>query len=294
MRANILLGTAIMALVITTVLAFIGKKKQPNETHTEVVMRSIGHELLLSAKDASSRVLPIKQLNENTYQISFQSKVGFVSDSLINIVQRTFQKNALATDYIVNLKDCTQKETVLAFEMNGKTGNLTPCLGRALDYGCYLVEIQLVQGNKFNFHWLWLLAIPLVAAALYGLLKQQKKATEEPPSKSTSEGIAEPTAYLPVGKFQFFPDRNLLKMEGKAIPLTEKEAKALKIFVQNLNQVVERENLMKELWENEGTVVISRNVDVLVSKLRKKLSEDEALKILNIPGRGYKLMMEQG
>ena len=284
MRANILFGSLIMVVILTIAAAFIGKKNEHTAKHTEVVLRNIGHQLLLSANDASSRVLPIKQLNENTYQISFQSKVGFVSDSLINIVQRTFQKNALATDYIVNLKDCTQKETVLAFEMNGQTGNLTPCLGRALDYGCYLVEIQFVQGNKFNALWLWLLLIPLVVAAYYWKARWRKKVGEEP--------IPEPAGYLPVGKFQFFPGSNLLKMEDKAIPLTEKEAKALEIFVQNLNQVVERESLMKEIWENEGTVVISRNVDVLVSKLRKKLSEDDALKILNIPGRGYKLVLE--
>ena len=36
---------------------------------------------------------------------------------------------------------------------------------------------------------------------------------------------------------------------------------------------------MKEIWEDEGIVVISRNVDVLVSKLRKKLSDDNSIKI---------------
>jgi DNA-binding response OmpR family regulator len=49
---------------------------------------------------------------------------------------------------------------------------------------------------------------------------------------------------------------------------------------------------MKELWEAEGTVVISRNVDVLVSKLRKKLSDDHDLKFVNVHGRGYKLVAE--
>jgi DNA-binding response OmpR family regulator len=85
----------------------------------------------------------------------------------------------------------------------------------------------------------------------------------------------------------------VLKGDHKTITLSEKEKKALEIFAQNINQVVERERLMKEIWEDEGTVVISRNVDVLVSKLRKKLTDDSSLKFINVPGRGYKLIIEQ-
>lgn len=75
--------------------------------------------------------------------------------------------------------------------------------------------------------------------------------------------------------------------------LSEKETKALKIFAENKNQIVEREKLMKEIWEDEGIVVISRNVDVLVSKLRKKLSEDSSIKFINVPGKGYKFVIEE-
>ena len=48
---------------------------------------------------------------------------------------------------------------------------------------------------------------------------------------------------------------------------------------------------MKEIWEDEGIVVISRNVDVLVSKLRKKFSDDNSIKFVNVPGRGYKFII---
>ena len=70
------------------------------------------------------------------------------------------------------------------------------------------------------------------------------------------------------------------------------ETKALKIFAENINQIVEREKLMKEIWEDEGIVVISRNVDVLVSKLRKKLSDDNSIKFINVHGRGYKFITQ--
>src|SRR5258708_27415401 len=124
MKPFILFGSSILIIIILiSAVAFSNKNNEIPENHLEVVLRNIGHQLLLSAKDSSSRVLPVKKLNENTYQISFQNKFSFISDTLINLVEREFQKTALATNYIVSLKNCGQKETVFAFEINGQTGN---------------------------------------------------------------------------------------------------------------------------------------------------------------------------
>lgn len=286
MKLFILFGSSLLILVILiAAVAFSNKKNEIPEKHVEVVLRDMGHQLLLSANDAESRVLPVKKMDENTYQVSFQKKVGFISDTLISIVQRTFQKNALADHYIVNLKNCEQKETVLAFEINDKTGDFTPCRGRKLELGCYIIEIDLLKENKSNFLWLLLLIIPLGFAGFY--MKDQFR------KKEASAPIFDTTDYIQVGNFQFYTGNNVLKSEHKTITLSEKETKALKIFAQNINQVVEREKLMKEIWEEEGIVVISRNVDVLVSKLRKKLSDDNSLKFINVHGRGYKFIIEQ-
>ena len=144
MKPFILFGSSIMIIAfLISAVPFISKKNEIPGKHVEVVLRDLGHQLLLTAKDSSSRVLPVKKLNENTYQISFQNDFGFISDTLINLVQRTFQKNALANDYIVNLRNCKQNETVFAFEINSQTGNLTPCRGRKLEVGCYVIEIDL-------------------------------------------------------------------------------------------------------------------------------------------------------
>lgn len=264
--------------------AFINKKDENPEQHAEVVLRDIGHQLLLSAKDSSSRVLPVKKLNATTYQVSFQNKVGFISDTLINIIEREFQKNPLAKDYIVNLRNCKQNETVLAFEINNKTGNLTPCRGRKLEVDCYVIEIHLLKTTRFNFFWLLLLIIPLGLAVFYMNNKFRKKEAAAP--------VLDNTDFIPLGSFRFYTADNVLKRGDTTIALSEKETKALKIFADNINQIVEREQLMKEIWEEEGVVVISRNVDVLVSKLRKKLSDDTALKFINVHGKGYKFVIE--
>ncbi|TAD83417.1 MAG: winged helix family transcriptional regulator [Bacteroidetes bacterium] len=284
MRAYLLLLLLFMAIIFIASGRFLTKNDTYEISHKEVVLRHIGHQVLLSAGDASSRVLPVRKVDEDTYQLAFQSKVSFISDSLINIVQRTLQNKTSDVAFMVRVKECAQKATVFAFELNSTGSNLTPCLGRQLDYGCYLIEIQFLQAEKFNWAWL-LLMLPVVIGSSYFIASRQSK---KDPAKAPSA----PSDSLLAGKFSLYPSNNLLKIANEAISLTEKETKALEIFFTHINEVIERERLMKELWENEGTVVISRNVDVMVSKLRRKLLADETLKIITIAGRGYKLVID--
>lgn len=284
MKPLMLFGSFIMIVMLIGAVAFITKKNEDPAKHIEVVLRDVGHQLLLTARDSTSRVLPVRQLDENTYQLSFQNDISIISDSLINLVQREFEKTALATHYIVNLKNCEKKESVLAFEIGGKAGDLTPCRGRTLSTNCYTVEIELLKKNSFNFFWLLLLVTPSAFIGLYVKNKLRKK--------EIGQTIPDNGDYIQVGRFMFSVQDNVLKTGDKTIELSEKETKALQLFAGKINQLVERETLMKEIWEDKGLVVISRNVDVLVSKLRKKLADDNSIKIITVPGRGYKLMIE--
>lgn len=284
-----------LVAVLLSAVAFINNKNELPEKHVEVVLRDLGHQLLLTAGDTTSRVLPVKKINDHTYQVAFQHELGFVSDSLISLVQRSFQKNALAKDYIVNLRSCKGNvnnnsfgETVFAFEINSQAGDLTPCRGRKLEVGCYVIEIELLKKESFSLFWLLLLIVPLGVIGYYLKDRFKKTTTTETPAPATDTA----GDYIALGSFQFYPDNHLLKRGQTSISLSEKETKALKIFADNINQIVERETLMKELWEEEGIVVISRNVDVLVSKLRKKLSDDEGIKLVNVHGRGYRMVVE--
>ena len=284
MKLRIAFATSLL-LIATFIfaVAVINKKHDLPEKHVEVVLRDIGHRLLLTAKDSSSRVLPIKKVNEHTYQISFQNEMSFVADTVISLFEREFQKSDLAKDYIVNLRTCEQRETVFAFEINNKAGNITPCSGRSLEAGCYFIEIDFMKTDQLNYLWLLLLIVPL---GLLGLNSRKKS-----PKTAAPTSISDDTGFVKLGRYKFYPDNNELKMDQTTIILSDKETKALKMFAANINQMVERENLMKVIWEEEGIIVMSRNVDVLVSKLRKKLSEDSAIKFINVHGRGYKLVI---
>jgi DNA-binding winged helix-turn-helix (wHTH) protein len=284
MKPGILLGSSIVVLfILISAVAFINKKTVIPENLLEVRLRNIGHQLLLSSKDSTSRVLPIQEIEDNKYQISFQNNFGLVSDSLINIVEREFHKTSLSTNYIVRLKNCNRKETVLAFEINKKTGNLIPCRGRKLEAGCYFIEIDFYQTNQFNFSWLLLLFLPLGFVGYYAKDKFRKKETTS---------VVDDGESIQIGVYRFNPNHHSVTLGENNITLSENENKALIIFSQHINQIVDREKLMKEIWEDQGIVVISRNVDVLVSKLRKKLSDDPSIKFNNVHGRGYKLTVD--
>ena len=70
--------------------------------------------------------------------------------------------------------------------------------------------------------------------------------------------------------------------------LTFREAKLLALFARNVNHVLERDAILKSVWEDEG-VTVGRSVDVFVSRLRKMLAADPQVKITAIHGVGYKM-----
>jgi hypothetical protein len=280
----VLFAISLFVIILSVFTTKLFTNQANSEKHLEVKLREIGHHLLLSTKDSTSRVLPIKKLEENTYSISFQHDFSFKVDTLIELFQQQFQSKANEGGYIVNVRDCAKNETVFAFELSEEEGNMAPCSGRELPVDCYVIEASFIDPPKTNYSWGLLLLIPL---ALFGFYMQKKtrKSDDLPPMDETKE-------FIPLGKFKFFPNENLLTIEDKRIELSAKEVKALLLFVSKINQNIDRNELMNEIWEKEGFVVISRNVDVLVSKLRKKLLDDPSIKILNVHGKGYKFIVE--
>jgi DNA-binding response OmpR family regulator len=91
-----------------------------------------------------------------------------------------------------------------------------------------------------------------------------------------------------IGRYLFDFNNQMLDLGEKTIKLTNKEARLLRILVQHKNQVVERDVIMKTIWEDEGYFV-ARSMDVFISKLRKYLAADPSIRISNVHGVGYRL-----
>lgn len=95
---------------------------------------------------------------------------------------------------------------------------------------------------------------------------------------------------LILGDFIFdFPKQTLQFKDATATQLTHREAHLLFHLIKNKNQVLDRTLILNKLWGNDD-FFNGRSMDVFITKLRKKLSADENIQILNVRGFGYKLV----
>ncbi len=72
--------------------------------------------------------------------------------------------------------------------------------------------------------------------------------------------------------------------------LTHREAMLLNALANNMNELTDREMILKSLWGSDD-FFNARSMDVFISKLRKKLSQDSRIQIINVRGYGYKLVI---
>jgi hypothetical protein len=279
-------------------MAFVNENNEHRGKHLEIVLRNIGHQVLLHSKDSTSRVLPVETVNENTFRISFENSFEFTPDTLMQLVHQQLAKTDGLRDYTVSVNESDQNKTIFAYEVNTSSGDLKPCRGRVQKKGCYVIEISFPARKSFNYAWLLLSFVPIAFGGLYFARRRnrisgaqeltEEKVDESLPGKAESVPVI--ADYIKLGNFVYFESKGILSFDGETIELSVKEAKALSILASNRNQIVGRDLLMKKIWEDDGVVVITRNVDVLISKLRKRLSADPSVKIVNVHGKGYKMI----
>ncbi|MFN8334111.1 MAG: response regulator transcription factor [Cyclobacteriaceae bacterium] len=95
---------------------------------------------------------------------------------------------------------------------------------------------------------------------------------------------------LEIGEYKFFPQRQLLQYQSETKKLSSREAELLKLLYFSRNRVIERKTILLKLW-NDDHIFNSRSLDVFITKLRKYLSHDRQVQIINYRGSGYKLLM---
>jgi len=93
-----------------------------------------------------------------------------------------------------------------------------------------------------------------------------------------------------IGQFHFDANKQLLTLESNSVKLTTKESELLKLLCNNANNVLERNFALRSIWIDDN-YFNARSMDVYITKLRKYLKDDPAVEILNIHGKGYKLIM---
>jgi DNA-binding response OmpR family regulator len=92
-----------------------------------------------------------------------------------------------------------------------------------------------------------------------------------------------------IGGYTFDPLIQQLVFEDRQIRLTTKESELLELLCHHGNNVLERNFALKTIWIDDN-YFNARSMDVYITRLRKYLKKDPSVKILNVHGRGYKLI----
>ncbi len=113
----------------------VSRAKQIN-----LIIRQIGHQLLLQSGDSSSRVLPVTEVKEGTFVLSFENEFIFSHDSLWQLTYDLLPRSRFPSGYTVTVHDCNHNYIVYGFEVNGSSPDILACQGRHQAPGCYTIE----------------------------------------------------------------------------------------------------------------------------------------------------------
>ena len=269
-----------------------------NEQHIAVAMRMIGHRFLLSSNDSTSRVLPVKH-EDGRYKIQFDTEFEFVPEELVAAVDEVVQETRIASGYIIEVQNCETDEVVYSYEVAVlEQQDIITCKSRALPKDCYNVFFTILNvpesveavnkitggasggsypgGGQLNYFLVVALLIFMTGVFVY-IWKKGQGAEVDP-------------NLISIGEYHFDKRNTSLLYKQQRIDLTNKEADLLSLLYDALNNTVEREKILNMVWGDEGDYV-GRTLDVFISKLRKKLESDERVKIVNVRGVGYKLVL---
>lgn len=108
--------------------------------------------------------------------------------------------------------------------------------------------------------------------------------------RTMSDSFAQSQPVFTIGKFTFDTLKQTLTDGDEIIKLTTKESDLLKLLCQNVNKVLERNYALKSIWIDDN-YFNARSMDVYITKLRKLLKDEEGVEIINVHGKGYKLIM---
>jgi DNA-binding winged helix-turn-helix (wHTH) protein len=135
-------GTAIMMFAIFVLASSFTKPyyRDLRVKQVNLMIRQIGHRLLLEAGDSTSRVLPVTEIKEGTFLLTFENEFAFKHDSLMMLSQVLLPKTQFPSGYTVTVHECSKADIVYGFQLNNTSPDILACRGRSEPPGCYTIE----------------------------------------------------------------------------------------------------------------------------------------------------------
>ncbi len=271
--------------------------------HALVCMRMIGHEILLNDGDSTSHILPIERVG-NRYKIVFGAEFSFDPSELVTTVDTILRKAGFHNGYLIEVEQCDSHKVVYSYEIGpSPDADIVPCKTRIQPHDCYTLFVSLhestpmanpespppadlvnqsasggTHGETIGMQTQFIFLL-LVAGVLVYVFRRMRRSGTDP-------------NVIAIGNYRFDKRTMTLSHADTETELSGKEAELLLLLHSTANTTVERAVILKSVWGDEGDYV-GRTLDVFISKLRKRLEADPEVKIVNIRGVGYKLVMEE-
>ena len=261
-----------------------------------LALRLTANLLLRQEGDSTSAIPPVKTLASNVFLLKLNRNFDY--DSLPYFLDRALFKHGVNGAYDVAVLDCETQELMLGYTADTRNReDWEPCGGRLREGKCFDLKFTAPLPVTTHTAGIWRWGIPLVIVALLGgyiALYLTGFFRPKPDQPVHFEGIPlnghsrNGKGLHRLGRFTFDPDNQLLMLGAGRQELTYRESKLLRYLCLHSNQLLERDQILKDVWEDEG-VLVGRSLDVFISRLRKKLNGDESVRITSVHGVGYKL-----
>jgi DNA-binding winged helix-turn-helix (wHTH) protein len=279
-----------------TLYAFLGHDgavQQQQSERINLALRRTAHLLLKEAGDSVSTIAPVKQTSELTYLVTLEHAFNY--DSLPTFLQNSLATQEITQKYDVAVWDCHQLDLLLGYSSLDFLKNKdVPCGGRLQPNMClnFSVTFKDPSVSALNFRGLaiflgGLLFLVIGAMAYFYYEYAQNKALIAPLIVPNPHQEIDNAHLIYIGQTIFNTHNQTLLTPNSEQKLTFQEAQLLQLFCQHRNELLERDFILKTVWSDEG-VLITRSVDVFVSRLRQLLKPDLSLKITNVYNRGYR------
>ena len=109
-------------------------------------------------------------------------------------------------------------------------------------------------------------------------------------SRSKHEEAEPKPKFITIGEYVFNTELRTITKNEEQIKLTPKEARLLELLYNYKDGLLPREKALTEIW-GTNDYFTARSMDVYITKLRKHLKKDPSVEIINVHGKGYKLIL---
>ncbi len=143
-RSGIPIAIAIVMLAIFFIASSFTERSDRDfrAKHVNLIIRQIGHQLLLQSGDQTSRVMPVTEVKEGTFRLEFENELAFDHDSLMVLALGLLPKTQFTSGYAVTVLDCQNAGIVYGFQVSNSSRDVLPCGGRSQPTGCYTIEFS--------------------------------------------------------------------------------------------------------------------------------------------------------